>query len=270
MNVSLNILLAVAVLGVMGLLLGLALAVASKFFAVEKDERIEKIAELLPGANCGGCGYAGCAGYAEAIIKGEAKLGACGGCRNNDKIAEILGVKADDISRMHAVILCDRSCEGKKYNYDGDADCISAMRYAGGESTCSYGCLGYGNCMKVCKFDAISRDEDGKIVIDKEKCTACGACVEACPKNVIKIIPYDALYYVACSSHDKGKDMKFTCPNGCIGCGICAKNCPSGAISVENNLAVIDYSLCTSCGICAEKCPKKIIFSKKELAVKEA
>lgn len=262
MNMSLNILLAVAVLGLMGLILGLALAVASKFLAVEKDERIGMISELLPGANCGGCGYAGCSAYAEALLKGEAKIGACGGCKNNEKVAEILGIKADAVEKRCATIMCDRSCEGKKYAYDGDEDCISAMRYAGGSSSCSYGCLGFGNCIKVCKFDAISRDENGRIVIDEEKCTACGACVEECPKKVISIIPKKVKYYVACSSHDKGKDMKFTCPNGCIGCGICAKNCPSGAIKVENNLAKIDYSLCTSCGICAEKCPKKIIACK--------
>ncbi len=255
-------------IGAVGLVLGALLAVASKVFAVEKDEKAEAIAEVLPGANCGSCGYAGCGGYAEAISKGEAKINCCspGGQAVSDRIAEIMGVSAETVEEKVAVVMCAGTNDSAslKYNYEGLDDCIAVSRLqGGGEKNCGYGCLGHGSCMKVCSRGAISM-ENGIAVVDKEKCGGCGECAEVCPKKVIKIVPKNVKYVVKCASCDKGAAMKGKCTVGCIGCKICEKNCPAGAIAVVDNHAVIDYEKCIGCGICAEKCPKKIIVEMRE------
>lgn len=262
-----NILKALGCFAVMSGILGLILAFASKLFAVKTNEKAEAVGELLPGANCGGCGYAGCAALAEAIAEGKAPINACNSASADtiSKIAAVMGAKdVGKTKRMRAQVMCSGTNEiaEKKYIYAGIADCASAAKLAGGDKMCAYGCVGLGTCASVCKFDAI-HIINGVAAVDYEKCTACGACVKACPKSIIRLIPYDAKHWVGCSSTDKGAVTKSYCKVGCIGCRICEKNCPSGAITVTANVASINYDLCTGCGICAEKCPRKIIWSAR-------
>lgn len=262
-----NILTALICFASISAVLGLILAVASKIFDVKTDERIEKVTETLPGANCGGCGFAGCAALAEAIVKGEASITSCGSCSAEaiEKIAEILGQeKPDNHIRYRAQVMCSGTHElaVKKYVYQGVTDCISANKLSGGDKLCPNGCIGLGTCAAACKFDAI-HIINGVAAVDYEKCTACGACVKSCPKQIIKLIPYDAKHWVGCSSADKGAVTKNYCSVGCIGCKICEKNCPTGAIKVENSIASIDYSKCDGCGLCESKCPRKIIWSAR-------
>ena len=247
--------------------LGIALAVASKFFKVEEDGRIGKICELLPGANCGGCGRAGCAAMAEAIVKGEEKPSKCAVASPEaiSQISEIMGISVENAVKMRAQVMCSGTYDlaAKKYIYDGVRDCISAVSLAGGDKLCPNGCIGLGSCVSVCKFDAI-KIINGTAAVDYTKCQACGACVNQCPKSLIKLIPMEAKYWVGCNCSEKGALTKSWCEAGCIGCKICEKNCPTGAIKVENNLAKIDYTLCNSCGTCAEKCPRHIIWHSGE------
>ncbi len=258
-----QILTALAILGGLGLLFGALLGFASKVFHVESDERVDKIVSCLPGANCGGCGYAGCSNFAQAVVNGEASYSGCAVCNASQRaqIAEIMGVSADEGKRMCASVMCS-GAEGiaeEKYTYYGVSDCNAAMRLGGGQKKCAYACLGLGTCVKVCKFGAISV-ENGVAVVDKEKCTACGMCIKACPKHVIELLDYDAQRVVKCKSQDKGAVVTKACRAGCIGCRMCVKVCPTDAISVENNLAKIDTEKCINCGECKNKCPRGIII----------
>ena len=257
-----QILIPVIILGVMGLVFGALLGVAAKALKVEKDERIEEILELLPGANCGGCGYAGCSALAEAVAKGEAEPSKCPGAKkeNIDKIADILGIAIEEKEKMIAKVLCSGTCDkaAVKYEYEGITDCVAAQRFGGGEKSCSFGCTGYGSCVSVCRFDAI-HIENGVAVVDDKKCVGCGMCAAICPKNVIEMTSAKQKVFVLCKSKDKGAVVKDICSAGCIGCKLCEKNCPNGAICINDNLAEIDYSKCLNCRICAEKCPKKVI-----------
>lgn len=255
---------AILIVGGTGLIFGAILAFASFIFHVEEDERIGQIAAELPGANCGGCGYAGCSAYASAVVSHGAPVNACsvGKASLAEKIAAIMGVDAVASEPTSARVLCNGTCSVAldKYEYAGISDCASANKLAGGRKSCPNGCLGLGSCAEVCQFDAISI-VDSIAHINPEKCVSCGKCVEACPKKIISIMPLAQKYFVKCSATTPGAATNKNCSVGCIGCKICEKNCPTQAIKVENNLAVIDYSLCTSCGLCAEKCPKKIIIS---------
>lgn len=262
-----NIFLAFAWFAFLGLFFGLMLAIASRVFAVENDERVDKIIELLPGANCGGCGYPGCASLADAILKGNAKVNACTVCEQSaiDQISKVMGSEIPDKKeKKRAQVMCAGTKEAakRKYIYEGYSDCVAAARLGGGDKMCPSGCLGYGTCVSACAFGAISVS-NGLAKVDAGKCTGCGVCAQVCPKGVIKLIPYDCMYWVGCLSNDDGKTKAGYCGVGCIGCRICEKNCPSGAITVNNFVASIDYEKCTECGICAEKCPRKIIFSRK-------
>ncbi len=259
-----GIIIAAVIVGGTGLFIGVFLGVAGKKFAVEVDEREEAILGVLPGNNCGGCGYAGCSGLAAAIVKGEAEIGGCpvGGAPVAEKIGAIMGVEAGAQARQVAFVKCAGTCDkaGKDYEYYGLNDCVMVnMMQAGGPKSCNYGCLGEGSCVKACPFDAI-HVVDGVAVVDKEECKACGKCIAACPKKLIELVPYGQKHLVACSSHDKGKDVMKACSVGCIGCKMCEKVCESDAIKVEGNVAHIDPEKCTNCGKCAEKCPKKAIL----------
>ena len=256
-----NILYAILVLGIMGGVFGLVLAIASKIFAVKTDERLEPIMEALPGANCGGCGYAGCAAYAQAIIDGEAEIGKCaaGGNDAAKKIAAIMGVEAEEVERRVALVRCRGYDRKSKGEYEGIHDCLAASKVAGrGPISCSFGCLGFGNCIKACKYGAISIRE-GVAYVDREKCKGCMACAAVCPRNLIVPIPYSNEIYVSCASKAKGATSMKVCSNGCIACKKCEKICPTEAITVLGNLASIDYSKCVSCALCATACPRHII-----------
>ena len=257
-----SILYAAAVIGIVGILAGILLGVASEKFKVKVDEKEIKVREALPGNNCGGCGYPGCDGLAAAIAKGEAKPDACpvGGEAVAKKIVEIVGGEIDRVRHV-AHVKCAGTCEKAKdaYDYVGPEDCqIAANAPGGGSKGCSFGCLGYGSCKRACQFDAISI-VDGVAVVDKDKCKSCGQCVLACPRHIIEMVPEDAGAIVECNSKEFGKDVKAVCSAGCIGCGLCQRNWPQGAITVKDHLAVVDYEKCTGCGTCKEKCPVKII-----------
>ncbi len=258
-----GLLLAAGVIGAIGIIIGVLLGIASEKFKVEVDEREMLVRAELPGNNCGGCGYPGCDGLADAIAKGKAPVNACpvGGPAVADKIAAIMGVDAGGAVRKVAFVKCKGTCDKTRlqYNYYGADDCRMISVVPGtGEKACAYGCMGYGTCVKACAFDAI-HVVDGVAVVDKEKCVACGKCVAACPNHLIELVPYSAQHLVRCSSHEKGKDVKAKCENGCIACTLCTRQCESDAVHVIDNLAVIDYEKCTNCGKCAAKCPSKII-----------
>lgn len=263
MNIT-DILYPVLSLGSLGMAFGVLLGYASKKFEVQVDEKIPKIREVLPGANCGGCGFAGCDAYAAAIIEQGARLDACtvGGSACAAKIGEIVGVKVEikeDEPKYTAFVKCSGNCSSRKVKADlqGAATCSEAAKLQGLQG-CSYGCFGLGCCSKACIFGAISV-VDGVAIVDEAKCTNCGACIKACPKGLIESVPVDKKHRVACNSKDAGSVVRQNCSKGCIACKICEKNCPQQAIHVNQNIALVDYSKCTNCGICASKCPVKVI-----------
>ena len=267
-----DILIAIGILGGLGLVFGLVLAAASKVFYVETDPRLEQLNECLPGANCGGCGFAGCGAYAEAVLKGEAPVGKCasGGNEAAKAMAAIMGVEAGEVTRKVALVRCSGArtydAEGNltkgakmKATYEGFHDCLAASRVGGsGPLSCKFGCLGYGSCTKVCKYGAISV-KNGVAVLDEDLCVGCMACAQVCPRKIITAVEPSQNVIIACNSLAKGAVTNRACTVGCIGCGKCMKNCPSGAITITNNLAQIDSSKCTNCGECAKVCPKGLI-----------
>lgn len=259
-----NIVIALICFALISGILGIILGISSKVFAVKVDERVERINELLPGANCGGCGYTGCTALAEAIASGKAPVNACNSVSDEviEKIAEVMGVKAEKSVRYRAQVMCSGTHEfaKKKYIYNGISDCAAAMKLAGGDKLCPNGCIGLGTCKAACKFDAI-HIINGVAAVDYNKCRACGMCVAACPKRIITLIPYDAAHWVGCKSTDKGAVTKTYCEVGCMGCKLCEKKCPTGAIKVTDFVAEIDYEKCTGCGECEKACPRKIIWS---------
>ena len=257
------IIIATLVLGIVGVIVGAALVYIGNKFHVEVDEREVRIREVLPGNNCGACGYAGCDAVAAAICEGKASAAACpvGGAPVAELINEIMGTHAEAGAKQVAFVKCNGSCEhtSTKNNYVGIKDCRSVVLSGLYPWDCDYGCLGFGSCAEVCPQSAI-RMHDGVAVVDREACVGCGLCVKTCPKSLIELVPYAQQVMVRCVNADKGKDVKLVCDVGCIGCRLCTKQCESGAITVDNNIAHIDYALCTNCGKCAEKCPQKTIL----------
>lgn len=248
----------IIIFAVIGVIAGILLTVASKVFEVKVDERIDNISEALPQANCGACGFAGCGDYANAIVNKGAAANLCkpGGMPVAEKIAEIMGTKAEAVIPEVAVLHCNGNCNvtTKKFDFEGIKSCAAAKRFYSGNGLCSYGCIGLGDCVNVCDENGISI-KDGIAVINKSKCVACGKCVKTCPNGLISIRPVTKHIDVKCSSRDNGKITKQSCKNGCIGCKICEKKCLNDAIHVVDFHAIIDYSKCTSCGMCYDACP---------------
>ncbi len=255
------IILAIAVLALLGLAGSIVLVLASKFMAVYEDPRIAQITDCLAGANCGGCGYAGCADYAKAIVMDGAPTFKCapGGDKAADAINTIMGTETSDRPSLRAVVACagGENC-GKRFDYQGIQTCAAAAAVAGGPSACSFGCLGLGDCTRACVFDAIHVVK-GVAVVTRDKCTGCTACAQVCPRHVIQMKPIAPQPAVKCSNTDRGAAVNKICKVGCIACGLCVKNCPQQAIYLKDNVAVIDYTKCNGCGTCVAKCPKKAI-----------
>ncbi|MDO5701907.1 MAG: RnfABCDGE type electron transport complex subunit B [Lachnospiraceae bacterium] len=256
------IIIAALVLAVVGIVVGIALVYIGEKFRVEVDERETAVREVLPGNNCGACGYAGCDAVASAIVSGEAPASVCpvGGAPVTAKINEIMGTSAAAAERKVALVRCNGNCENTsaENNYVGIQDCRAAALAGLHPWSCDYGCMGYGSCVNVCPQNAI-HVINGVAVVDKEACIGCGLCVKECPKKLIELVPYSQKTFVLCSNKDKGKDVKAVCKVGCIACRICTKQCQSEAITVDDNLAHINYETCKDCGKCAEKCPQHII-----------
>ena len=263
------ILIAILSLGAIALLSSIVLYIASKKFAVYEDPRIAQVAEVLPQANCGGCGFPGCSGFADACVKAgtlDGKYCPVGGQATMDKVADILGLATETATPKIAVVRCNGSCSNRSRinKYDGAQSCaIIASLYAG-ETGCSYGCLGCGDCVSACLFDAIHINAETKLAeVDEEKCTACGACVKSCPKNIIEIRKKgikSRRVFVSCVNKDKGAVARKVCDVSCIGCGKCVKVCPFDAITLKNNLAYIDPDRCKACRKCVDVCPQGSII----------
>lgn len=253
------ILIPVLIVTIMGLVLGLGLALAAKFMAVPTDEREAKIRECLPGANCGACGYSGCDGYAAAIASGEAKPDKCapGGTGTASALAEILGVEISTTPKV-AFVACQKNSKNK-YEYTGKQTCLSASLIHGGPLECQFGCIGFGDCAAACQFGAITL-QDGKPVVCEDLCAGCGACASVCPKSLISIIPKASKTRVLCSNCHKGPNVVKVCTTSCIACGMCVKACENDAIKLENNVAVIDPDKCINCGKCKGVCKRKAII----------
>jgi Na+-translocating ferredoxin:NAD+ oxidoreductase RNF subunit RnfB len=257
------ILITAAVAGTLALVLGLALGVFKEIFRVEEDPLIGTIKNALPGANCGGCGFPGCEGYAvEVAGGGDISKCTAGGKAAADKLAAIMGVDAVTISPMVSVRCClgGSDIAVKRGIYTGIPTCRGA-KFAGGTKLCSWGCLGFGDCVTVCKFDAISMDENGLPIVNWGKCTGCKVCVAECPQGILKVIPKDKKIVLAlCSNRNPIRSaIRKTCRLGCIKCGICVKQCPEQCIVIDNGIPLVDYSKCTACGTCEQKCPTKIM-----------
>lgn len=249
-------------LGILGLIFGGVLTFAAKKFHVEVDERVEQIKDCLGGANCGACGYAGCDAFAQAVVDGKAPIDGCApaGAKGIEKIGKIMGMEANVGERMVARVLCQgaKGVALDRYEYDGYKSCAVAAGLAGGPKACRFSCIGLGDCQDKCKFDAITM-KDGLAHIDPAKCTACGACVKACPRSIISLLPVSQSVIVRCRNTDTARAARAVCMDACIGCGRCKKQCQYDAIIVENGLARIDHEKCTRCGECAAVCPCKCI-----------
>ncbi|MBU0935467.1 MAG: RnfABCDGE type electron transport complex subunit B [Spirochaetes bacterium] len=262
-------------------ILGITLGYFKEKFNVEKDPKVEAVENSLPGVNCGACGYPGCPGYAEAVAKGEAPVNKCapGGKAVADALAALMGVTASAVDVV-AVLACQGTKDkaGVKGDYVGVETCRAAKLSAGGTKLCAWGCMGFGDCVTVCQFDAIKIGEDGLPHVDYAKCTGCGLCIKECPNQLLHAVPRDRVgSMVICSNRAvvKASVMK-NCKVGCIKCGMCVKACPEQCITMVNGIPVTDYEKCTSCGLCVEKCPTKCyhmlenITGAKRKAVVEA
>ena len=286
------ILIAVIVLGARALVSAVVLYITSKRFAVYEDPRLETITEALPGANCGGCGFPGCGGMADALVKGadagsiEGLFCPVGGQKVMENVADLLGMTVEKTDPMVAVVRCNGTCENRPRiaEYNGLRTCAAIHATGAGETACGFGCLGCGDCVSACQFEAIHMNpETGLPEVDDEKCTACGACVKACPRSIIELRkkgPKNRRIYVQCVNKDKGPAAMKACKVSCIACGKCFKACKFDAITIENNLSYIDYNKCKMCRKCVNECPthaitalnfpvKKIVKVEEKTAIDE-
>ncbi len=264
-----TIVLPAIIVAAVGLIFGIILTVAAKVMFVPVDEKVAAIREALPGANCGGCGFAGCEDYANAFEGNpdmSPSLCPVGGADLAKTIAGILGVEAGEVEEKVAMVMCQGNFEATKQIMDADRvhSCKTAKMFYGGSWACPHGCLGIGDCQTACNYDAI-RIINGVAVVDRDKCIGCGACSKVCPNHLIDILPKKMLVHVACKSTEKGAVTRKACSNGCIGCMKCQKSCKFDAIVVENNLARIDYDKCKNCGLCAKECPTGAIVNYRKL-----
>ncbi|MCI6702956.1 MAG: Fe-S cluster domain-containing protein [Prevotellaceae bacterium] len=267
------ILIALGVLGAIALVAALVLYVCSKKFAVEEDPRLGLVTEALPGANCGGCGFPGCGGLADALVK-AADAGSLeglncpvGGAETMGKVADLLGMAVANTEPTVAVVRCNGTCElrTKVCEYSGLRTCAAMHATGAGETACGYGCLGCGDCVAACSFDAIHMNEEtGLPEVDEDKCTSCGACVKACPRNIIQLRrkgPKNRRVYVQCVNKEKGAVALKGCKAACIGCGKCLKECQFDAITIADNLSYIDDKKCKLCRKCVSVCPTQAIIA---------
>lgn len=267
-----TLLYAVSLLAVIGLIAAVVLYFIATKFKVEEDPRIDLVNEHLPGANCGACGKAGCRDMAKALVEtlGESEL-RCPVCSNEEwaAVAELLGLHADTCEIKIPVVRCQGGHLNsiRKTVYEGYESCAYANSLHAGENSCRYGCLGLGDCTRACAFNCLSMNPETRLPeVNETICTACGTCVQACPRGVIELRykhAHEGRIYVACHTQDKGAVAVKHCKSACIGCGKCVKVCPVGAIKVEQNLAYIDFTLCTHCGACVAACPMHAIVSTK-------
>ena len=257
-----EILIALLVVALIGLVAGVVLTFANKFFFVPEDKTEKQIRECLPGVNCGACGFTGCDEYAKALAKGEAKPDLCipGSTDSAEAIAKILGVEVEAPKDLVAVLKCNGNCNAakKKAIFDGATSCKAMSLVYGGPNECKFGCIGCGDCVSVGPANAISIRE-GIAFVDTRFCIGCGLCKNSCPKKLFELISQDRKTLVLCNNKEKGAVARKACANACIGCKKCELNCPQKAITVNDNLARIDYEKCVDCGLCADNCPTKCI-----------
>ena len=262
-----DILIALAVVGAVGLIAGIFLTVFVRLFGIEEDQKVKQLRACLPGINCGACGFKGCDEYAALLAEGKAKPNLCvPGAENTAKeLGELLGVEVEAPKDVVAFVHCNGNCAAteKKASYDGIASCRAAAMLYGGPDACRFGCIGLGDCAAACPSQAICV-KDGIAHVDTSRCLGCGLCTDICPHQIISLVPQETAAVVMCSNKDKGADARKACKNACIGCKKCEKVCAVGAVSVNNQLAVIDYERCVGCGACAKECPtgalKKVFF----------
>lgn len=262
MNLTTLLIQSMAVLGGLGLAIGLMLIAASKKFKVETNPLVDEVLEILPGANCGACGYAGCADFAEHVVEDNAPLTGCpvGGFEVAKQIGGIMGQDVSKGEKQYPYVRCNGGVNCiDRFDYVGMEDCKAVMMLSDGEKGCNYGCMGRGTCVRACPFDAIHIGEDRLPHVNKNLCKSCGLCIEACPNDILVFARESEKVHVRCRSHDKGKTVKAVCTFGCIGCKLCEKACHEDAIKVTNFLAEIDQEKCTACGTCVEKCPQNCI-----------
>lgn len=258
------VLIPVTMVSLIGVLSGIILTLAAKFMHVPVDEQVEKVREILPGVNCGACGYAGCDEYAEKLVHSCAKSNLCtpGGPEVAVEICKLLGIEYEAVVEKHAIVKCASTTETTKYimDYQGPQSCEGNNSFYQGRRSCSHSCLGHGDCVDACRYGALSII-DGVAVVDHEACTGCTMCVSRCPKGLIEIAVDTSEIWVACSSHDKGAFVRSICKAGCIGCMRCKKACEYGALQFNDFLASVDPAKCTNCGKCLSVCPTKVIRS---------
>ncbi|OQB97063.1 MAG: Electron transport complex protein rnfB [Spirochaetes bacterium ADurb.Bin110] len=258
-----TILLTIGFSAALAFILGVALGFFNEKFKIERDPKISEVRQALPGANCGACGYPGCDGYSEAVATGRAPTTKCsvGGSATAEMLSKIMGIDAGTVEEKVAVLLCQGAIDKtvKKGEYSGIPTCRAAKLSTGSIKACAWGCQGFGDCVLVCKFDAIEMGEDGLPHIDYDNCTGCGLCVEECPQKILTLMPLTkAGSIVLCSNRTVLKQTVLkNCKVGCIKCDLCVRSCPEGAISMVNGIPVTDYAKCNSCGICVQKCPTK-------------